>query len=68
MPSENRNVTLRRTIQQVIHCLEEAESVLGYDEDPRCAADDIDQAQRLIEQVVKPGVSKIVRLKSQRED
>ena len=48
MSDVDRNVTLRRTIEQAIHCLTEADSVLKNKEDPRCAADDVWQAQELI--------------------
>lgn len=44
-----RRVTLRRTIQQVKHCVEEALSVVERDEDIRCALDDLDQAEALLE-------------------
>ncbi len=44
-----RTVTLRRMIQQVVHCAEEALSVVERDEDTRCAIDDLEQAEMLIE-------------------
>lgn len=63
MADDDRQVTLRRTIQQAIHCLVEAESVLSHGEDPRCAADDVWQAQELIRTVIQPGISKILQCK-----
>jgi len=63
MSSDDRNVTLRRTIEQAIHCLEEAASVLGNGEDPRCAEDDALHAKELIRIVIAPGIRKIVESK-----
>jgi hypothetical protein len=59
--TQDRNVTLRRTIEQAIHCLTEADSVLKHKEDPRCAADDVWQAQELIHRVIQPGIAKILQ-------
>jgi len=61
MTSDDRRVTLRRTIEQAIHCLVEADSVLQNKEDPRCARDDVNQAAELIRAVIRPGVDKIVQ-------
>ena len=61
MASDDRLVTLRRTIEQAIHCLIEADSVLKNKEDPRCAADDVQQEQVLIHCVIKPGIEKILQ-------
>jgi hypothetical protein len=61
MATDDRNVTLRRTIEQAIHCLTEADSVLKNKEDPRCAADDVWQAQELIHKVIQPGIAKILQ-------
>ena len=58
--SQQRNITLRRSIQQVIHCLKEAEAVLNNKEDPRCALDDIHQANMLIDDVVTPQIKKLI--------
>lgn len=44
-----RTVTLRRMIQQVKHCTEEALSVIEREEDTRCAIDDLEQAATLID-------------------
>ena len=57
---DDRNVTLRRTIEQAIHCLVEADSVLKNKEDPRCASDDVWQAAELIRKVIQPGIAKIL--------
>jgi hypothetical protein len=61
MAPDDRHVTLRRTIEQVIHCLIEADSVLKNKEDSRWAADDVQQAQVLINCVIKPGIEKILQ-------
>lgn len=49
----DRNVTLRRMIQQVKHCAEEALSVVERDEDMRCAMDDLKQAEMLIRECIE---------------
>lgn len=64
MGDEERRVTLRRSIEQAIHCLVEARSVLGNGEDPRCAADDVDQARELIRAVIIPGIAKMCQATS----
>ena len=61
MAADDRNVTLRRNLEQAIHCLTEAASVLENKEDPRCAADDVWQAQELIRKVIQPGIAKILQ-------
>jgi len=61
MAKDDRNVTLRRTIQQAIHCLVEADSVLANKEDARCASDDVWQAQELIRAVIRPAIDRIVQ-------
>lgn len=53
-------ITLRRTVEQVVHCLVEAGSVLERGEDPRLALDDARQASDLLGGVVLPGISKLV--------
>jgi hypothetical protein len=58
---DDKNITLRRTLQQAIHCLTEAGSVLKHKEDPRCAVDDVMQAQELIHKVIKPGIDKLLQ-------
>jgi len=61
MPSDDRNVTLRRMIEQAIHCLTEADSVLKNKEDPRCAVDDVMQARDLICGFIWPGMERILQ-------
>jgi len=53
MISENRLITPRRTLEQIKHCIEEAISVWENKEDVRCAWDDLLQAQKLIDAVIK---------------
>lgn len=50
--TETRVVTLRRTMQQAIHCLEEATSAWIEGEDVNCAIDDVEQAHLLCEQIL----------------
>lgn len=57
----DRNVTLRRHLEQVEHCIAEARSVLASNEDPRCAKDDVLQAQSLIADVVLPALTKLTQ-------
>jgi hypothetical protein len=45
---EERTVTLRRSLEQVIHCCQEALSVIVNKEDINCAIDDIYQAKELL--------------------
>lgn len=61
MGTDDKNVTLRRNLEQVIHCLTEAASVLEHKEDPRCAADDVWHAQELLRKVIQPGIAKILQ-------
>lgn len=49
MGSKNRDVTVRRNLQQVKHCVEEALSVVENGEDRECALDDLQQAMLLID-------------------
>lgn len=44
----DRNVTLRRTLEQAHHCVAEALSVVETGEDPRCALDDVQAAMGLL--------------------
>ena len=44
----DRNVSMRRTLEQAKHCVEEALSVVERGEDSRCALDDLAQAGELI--------------------
>lgn len=41
-------VSLRRTVQQVKHCVQEALDVIEHGEDMGCALDDLEQAKALI--------------------
>ena len=53
---ENRTVTLRRTLQQMLHCVDEALSIVENNEDPRCALDDLEQAEVLLRDNVRPAL------------
>lgn len=55
-------VTLRRTVEQVKHCLEEALSVIEREEDLRGALDDVSQAQALLEDTIVPNLKLLVSL------
>lgn len=48
----DRNVTTRRTVQQIKHCVEEALSIIERAEDLRCAHDDLRQAYELTAKVL----------------
>ena len=50
---DDRRVTLRRTLEQVLHCVEEALSVVEHGEDARSARDDVEQAVSLLQDKVK---------------
>jgi hypothetical protein len=45
---DNRDVSLRRSLEQARHCVQEALSVVSRSEDPRCAMDDVIQAAQLL--------------------
>jgi hypothetical protein len=47
-------VTLRRTLQQVLHCVSEALAVIEHDEHPEHALADADQAEQLLREHVLP--------------
>lgn len=49
MPSDSRNVTVRRSLEQACHCIAEALSVVEHGEDVRCAEDDVRQAIELLQ-------------------
>lgn len=51
--SDDRLTTPRRTLQQVVHCAEEALSAHENNEDPRHVVDDLTQAKQLIEHALK---------------
>lgn len=44
----DRDVSLRRSLEQARHCVQEALSVVERGEDPRCALDDVVQAAQLL--------------------
>lgn len=52
MMKSNRTVTLRRMVQQVKHCVEEALAVVENTEDTRCAIDDLEHARALLDQCI----------------
>jgi hypothetical protein len=49
MPHDDRKVTLRRTLEQALHCVEEALSVVEQGEDARSAMGDVQQAVSLLQ-------------------
>lgn len=52
MATNARNVTTRRLLQQTMHCVREALSIVENEEDEDCAIDDLKQAQMLIETIL----------------
>ncbi len=52
--TDERVITTRRTIQQIVHCAEEALGVIEREEDIRCAIDDLNQARELIDTAQDP--------------
>lgn len=52
MMGDDRIITNRRLIQQIVHCASEALAVVENDEDPKCAVDDLEQAAELIQKVL----------------
>jgi hypothetical protein len=44
----DRDVTLRRSLEQVQHCIVESLSVVEHGEDVHCAEDDVHQAIELL--------------------
>ncbi len=51
--TDERVITTRRTIQQIVHCAEEALGVIEREEDIRCAIDDLNQARELIDTALR---------------
>ena len=45
--SEERDVTVRRNLEQIVHSAQEALSAWSHDEDPRCVMDDLWSVQEL---------------------
>ena len=52
----DREVPLRRALEQAEHCIAEARSILANKEDPRWAKSDVLQARQLLQDVVLPGI------------
>lgn len=48
-----RLTSIRRTLEQIVHCAEEALSAHSAKEDPRHVRDDLDQARQLIDHALK---------------
>ena len=57
---DDRRVTLRRTLEQVLHCVEETLSVVEHGEDARLAQDDVEQAVLLLEGKVRDELGVLV--------
>lgn len=57
---DDRNVTLRRTLEQAGHCVNEALSVIQNGEDPRCALDDVIQAAQLLRGKVSDEIVQLI--------
>ena len=53
MQDDNRVTTLRRNMQQIVHCAVEALSAHENNEDPRHYRDDLQHARMLIDSVLK---------------
>jgi hypothetical protein len=50
---DNRITSIRRTLEQVVHCAQEALSAYEHDEDSRHVRDDLMQARDLIDHALK---------------
>jgi hypothetical protein len=57
--TEDRIVTLRRSLEQAHHCIEEALSVVNHGEDLRCAEDDVWQATELLKGKVRQDLERL---------
>jgi len=53
MATDERRISLRRTLEQAKHCVVEALSVVEHEEDPRCALDDAQHARDLLDIIIK---------------
>lgn len=51
--SDDRETTIRRTLEQIVHCAQEALSAFQASEDPRHVRDDLHQARELIDHAMK---------------
>lgn len=58
----DRAVSVRRTLEQAGHCIDEARSIVERSEDIRCAIDDVDQAIQLLRENVMPGLKKLAQV------
>jgi hypothetical protein len=47
------DVSIRRNVEQIKHCAEEALSVIVHEEDAQNAVEDLSQAKQLIEEVIR---------------
>jgi hypothetical protein len=50
---DDRLTSHRRTLQQIVHCAQEALSAHEHDEDPRHVVDDLTHAKGLIDHALK---------------
>jgi len=62
----DRVVSVRRTLEQAGHCIDEARNIVERGEDARCAVDDVDQAIVLLRDTVMPGLKKLAQAKAER--
>lgn len=46
-------ITIRRTLQQLRHCIVEADGVWARKEDPKLALEDLEQAELLLKHALK---------------
>lgn len=53
------SVSLRRTLEQAKHCIEEALSVIEANEYPKLAAEDVRQAETLLREVCIPELARL---------
>jgi hypothetical protein len=63
----DRDVSIRRTLEQLVHCCEEALSVVMNDNDLRCALDDLDQADKLA-LAVRPRIVEAIARRKKYDD
>jgi len=49
---DDRIIMPRITLEQIKHCIQESLSAHLNDEDPRCIVDDLNQAKKLIENIM----------------
>jgi len=58
--TDTRIVSLRRTLEQVKHCVEEALSIIVHNEDARCAKDDLWAAGELLRTKVRTDIESLI--------